>query len=834
MATATETAVPVPAAERARLAPRLPYENGIGVGSIEHAMLLRDGGVGLAWRVAVPPTEAIPDGELDVARVVDLLVRCLPAGWTQQIYRRNIPGCDRAIRTYEQRADPVGALAIELMQERLGALRAAARPGFFPGHPLNFWPTTEELTLAVRSPPLRAYGLFASDSALKARDDQIRDVHRAIEQALHSGGLNKAPMTPGEIVGFAASLLNPLLLEDGRRYAPEVSLDDASEALAAVVDLRPEEGLGWTRGCVTRWRGAERTLRVVSMMWQPDAVKAGLIDKVLQSQRGICAVGTVHMLQQQLATTAVKARRFLNSRMRLPWNAEAIDEIDKSLTDALRRAFGGERIVGFRLHILIEGDTAAEADEIAAYIANALDTTCSIPTIVESDIAGSLIVGGLLPFCHDRDAERAYARQRRLLSFDAARLTFAAGTWSGVPRNVNVLHLNRTGRPLMLSTYEAEKNANFMVAGSSGGGKTFWVHDMVIQESRLPGARFYLTSVKPDYRKIALLKGRYIEVHLESPHAINPFSGEPTQSNAELWGAVLETMMRDETGLRISTDERMLLVDAAMMAARESQERYAGARETRLSHIVTKLVGFEGELGKQMARRLRDYHGEGIYAGLFDRESTISPEDSFVFFNLRNVASMRCYEAVLMAIHTYIDGIMTDPQLQRVQKTFITDEGWGTQRNEMAARFVERAARIYRSLGGRLGAVSQSFNDYMTPYGKAVLQSTATKFVLAQDATALGSLRDFLSVNDAEFDLIRSLRVEKGHYGEYFVKMEGKGATVGRIVATPLIYALSTTDPEDEGVIEEWARAEGGDWRAAIQRFATEYPRGIAAARAER
>jgi hypothetical protein len=812
----------------------LPYENGVSVGAIERAMLLRDGGVGLAWRVGVPPTESIPDGELDVARAVDLLVRCLPAGWTMQVYRRNIPGCERAIRTYEQRAAPVGALAIELMRERIGALREAARPGFFPGHPLNFWPTTEELTIAVRSPPLRAYGLLANDARLKARDDQIRDVHRSIEQALHSGGLSKVALAPGEIVGFAATLLNPLLLDEGRRYAPDVTLDDAAEALAAVVDLRPEEGIDWTRGCESHWKGARRVLRIVSMMWQPDAVQAGLVDKVLQSQRGVCAISTMHMLQQQLATTSIKARRFLNSRMRLPWNAEAIDEIDASLTEALRRTFGGERIVGFRMHVLVESDTAKEADETAAYIANALDATCSIPAIVENDIGGSLVAGGILPFCFDRDAERAYARQRRLLSFDAARLTFAAGTWSGVQRNVNVLHLNRKGRPLMLSTYEAEKNANFMVAGSSGGGKTFWVHDMVIQESRLPGARFYLTSVKPDYRKLALLKGRYIEIHPDSPHAINPFHGPPTQGNAELWGAVLETMMRDETGLRLSTDERMLLVDAALMAARESQERYAGARETRLAHIVTKLVGFEGDLGKQMARRLRDYHGEGIYAGLFDRESTISPEDSFVFFNLRDVAAMRCYEAVLMAIHTYIDGIMTDPQLQRVQKTFITDEGWGTQRNEMAARFVERAARIYRSLGGRLGAVSQSFDDYMTPYGRAVLQSTATKFVLAQDATALASLRDYLTVNEAEFDLIRSLRVEKGHYGEYFVKMEGKGATVGRIVATPFTYALATTDPEDEGVIEEWAIAAGGDWRAAIQRFATEYPRGVAAARAER
>jgi len=824
-----------PQAERLRLAPFLPYENGVQAAGVEHALALRDGGLGFAFALAVPAVEAVPDGRAWVAHAIDSLVRTLPAGWVLQVFRRNQSRFEAALRLYEQRAGGVGSALAPLARTQLARLRDAQRDGFFPRDAaLNFHPTTEDLLFALRTPPCRALNPLAGARAAAQRDDELRATFRAAVQSMRAAGLAFELMPAPQLVGYIASLLNPALAHRTPAYRPDVSANDASEAVAAMVDIRPDAEHAWFRGFVSADAGVERHFRVVSMMWQPAGMSDGMLDELFQPLRDLTVVATFRALDQGATRVAMKTRRFVNNRMRLPWNAEELEAINESISTAIARNFEGERYVLFRLQAVLHEASAEAADDAAAYVANGLHTRFDVPALVEQDIGGSLILQGCLPFAASASAERGFARQRRMMSHDAAGLAFAAGTWSGIARDVNTLYVNRWGRPLMVSTYHADTNANFMLSGGSGGGKSFWVHDLAIQELRIPGARLYLTSVKADYKKLALAYGRYVELDLDGAHSINPFNGAPTPANVEFWTEVLTAIVVDgSSASHVTREERLLLADAAKLAAEDTALRYHGARETLLSHIVEKLAGFEGRMGSQLAQRFRDYYGDGKYARLFDRASTLSLEDRLVFFNLRLVASMSCANAAMLAIFRFVDGVMTDPQLTGVPKTLLVDEGWATQRDDFSARLVERAARIYRSFGGRFGAVSQSFEDFDTPFGRALLANTATKIVLPQDASSLAKIRNYIALNDAEFELVRSLRMVKGAFGEFFVRIEGKGATVGRVVPDALRYAVATTDAQDVAVIEDYVVQAHGRWNDAIERFAREYPRGVAARAAQ-
>jgi conjugal transfer ATP-binding protein TraC len=822
-----------PTAERLRLAPFLPYENGVEAAGLPHALALRDGGIGFAFNVGVPAVEAVPGGRGLVAEAIDGLVRALPPGYVLQVFRRNLSCIDGALRLFEERAGGVGSILAPLARQHAERFRAAQRDGFFPGQPaINFYPTTEDLVFAVRTPPCRALSPVGGGREAARRDELLRSTVRALSQGLRAAGLGVSLMSAAQIAGYAAGLLNPALATRARPYQPDVTADDASEAVAAMVDLRPEPEHGWHRGFISADSGVERYFRVVSMMWQPSAMSDGMLDDLFQPLRDLTVVATFKALEQGAARLAMKSKRFVNTRMRLPWNAEELESINESIGESIARNFEGERYVLFRLQAVLHERSADAAEDAAAFVANGLATGYDVPALVEQDIGGSLILQGCLPFTTTANAERSFARQRRMMSHDAAGLAFASGTWAGVPRDVNTLYVNRWGRPLMVSTYQAETNANFLLSGGSGGGKSFWVHDLAVQELRIPSSRMYLTSIKADYKKLALAYGRYVELDLDGVHSINPFSGPPTAANVEFWTEVLTAMVVDGSSANhVTREERLLLADAAKLAAEDTLLRYHGARETLLGHVVEKLAGFEGRMGSQLAQRFRDYYGEGKYARLFDRPSTLSLEDRLVFFNLRLVASMSCANAVMLSIFRFVDGVMTDPQLTGVPKTLLVDEGWSSQRDDFSARLVERAARIYRSFGGRFGAVSQSFEDFDTPFGRALLANTATKIVLPQEASSLAKIRNYIALNDAEFELVRSLRMVKGAYGEFFMRIEGKGATVGRVVPDALRYAVATTDPQDVAVIEDFVVQADGRWDRALERFAREFPAGVSARR---
>lgn len=799
------------------------------LGDLDHVFDLRDGGLGYALRIGVPAIECLPQGAALCAGVIDLVVKSLPTGYTCQIVRRTVSNIRGQMTAYAD-VPSVGELAEAFAQARLDQFATASRQGFAPDDSQhNFQPGEEELFMFISSPDLGRWSmarLLRGGRAQQEALQQFRSCIHAVLGVLHSVNLTVNAMNAPSFAEYVVSVLNPRRIEE-RPYRPKVLHDELPEAVGKAVDLQELDGRA---GFVSAWNDTHTHYRCLSMVWQPDGVKPGMIDDVVAQARDCTFVTTVRVLDTRQVMLALRAKRYLSGKMRMGGlNAEEIDELEGSIGDSLRRSVNGERFVDVRFNVIVTDGTANRVDDRCALLTRQL-ARCGMDYVdVERDIGASVMLNGCLPFPR-LDYERAFARSRRMLSGDVAAMTPVGGTWPGTRFRPYALYVNRAGRPFLFNPMVSPRNSNFLVVADSGSGKSFFVNDLLVQTARLPGAYAFIVSLKPDYRKYATQFGLEIDLNLHDTRSISPFWGPPTNDAIELWSRLVLGMVAEHPGQPAGTEVKQAISSAVTIAARKNWETSGGQRELQLTDIQLELANSGRGVGEKLAKSLFDYVDNGRYARLFQGPSTIRPgETRRVFFNLGGIMGTDAGHAALMCVMRTIDAVMGDERLRGVPKLAIFDEGWSLIASEFGAAFVERAVRTYRSLGGTVGFITQDPRDLDTAMGRAVLGNTATKIVLPLDANVAQSLDAYMDLNALEKDAIASLRLVKGVYSEFFVKMAGVGSTVARLVPFALLYAMNTTSPDDEAV-QLSMLADGMDWRDMLECFAQLYPRGVQAA----
>lgn len=792
---------------------------------------LREGGYGYALRVLVPAIETLDGGAALCAAVINTVVCALPKGYTCQIVRRTVSNIRHQMELYAG-VDSVGAVPESFAQQRLDQFAHACEVGFTPDMPeLNFFPGTEELYFFISTPNLERFNF---DRLLRGKaqyiEDQIqtfRATIAAVKETMRDVGLKYDPLNATTFAEYVVSFLNPRMLEFGP-YQPKVMPDEISQAISAAVHL---EGLDSKVGFVSRFQETATHFRVLSMIWQPDGVKPGMLDAVVARERDCAFVMTLRVLDTRSEQMRLKVKRYLASKLRMgSVNSEEIDALDASVGEALSRAVDGEKFVETRLCVVVTDSTKEQVEDRAASIQALLNRNGLEYTDMERDIGDSLIINGCLPFPR-MDYERAFQRGRRMMSADSSMLMPMGGTWPGIERKPYALYPNRSGRPTLINPMAGEKNSNILVVAESGSGKSFWVNDYLAQTARLPGAFQFIISTKPDYRKWAKLFGMEVELTLENCPSISPFWGEVDNNAIDFWSKLVLGMVHDDRLGPAMPEKKQLISRGVTTAARKLHTMSEGYGELQLSDIQLALNNEGGALGSKMSDALFDYLDSGRYAKLFQGNSAIKPGiGNRIFFNMAGIMKTDAGPTALMCVMRTIDSVMSDPRLRGVPKIAMFDEGWSVVGTDFGAEFVDRAVRTYRSLGGTVGFITQDSRDLDTPMGRSVLNNTATKVVLPLAKAAADSLTRFMDLSQSEQEAIASLRPVKGVYSEFFIQMSGMGSTVARLTPFPLLYSMNTTDPDDEAV-QHLMLEKGMGYTDMIAAFAREYPRGVAVGR---
>jgi conjugal transfer ATP-binding protein TraC len=375
-------------------------------------------------------------------------------------------------------------------------------------------------------------------------------------------------------------------------------------------------------------------------------------------------------------------------------------------------------------------------------------------------------------------------------------------------------------------------NYNSLVTGSSGAGKSFLNNCILLQELAR-GLRVFIIDIGGSYKKLTeALGGQYMEMNLSETYKLNPFDIpdprlEPSQQKIKSLLAVIESMVSEDEKVKLPKLDRVLLEKAVI-------DLYADKRQSNevptLSDLAKSLKDFEEPSCKAISKMLYTWTGSRPYGRLLDGMGSLHTNAPICTFDLKGLSNYPDLQGVMILILT--DFILSQIEGDKnCKKRIILDEAWELLKSQAAASFMEYCARTLRKTGSGITFITQGVDEIVaSPIGSAILNNTATKFVMLQKGNS-EVLRDALKLNSQQLDLVHSLAQKKGEYSEGFM-IEGDHRQVVRIYPSPFEYWLSTSDAGDNQYLES-LRKDGHTLVSAIEEAAKTYPNGITQGKAE-
>ena len=375
-------------------------------------------------------------------------------------------------------------------------------------------------------------------------------------------------------------------------------------------------------------------------------------------------------------------------------------------------------------------------------------------------------------------------------------------------------------------------NYNSLVTGSSGAGKSFLNNCILLQELAR-GIRVFIIDIGGSYKKLTeALGGQYMEMNLSETYKINPFdipdpTLEPSQQKIKSLLAVIESMVSEDEKTKLLKLDRVLLEKAIIDLY--SEKRLSHEVPT-LSDLAKSLKEFEEPSIKAISKMLYTWTGTRPYGRLLDGMGSLRPDAPICTFDLKGLSNYPDLQGVMILILT--DFILTQVEGDKTcKKRIILDEAWELLKSQAAASFMEYCARTLRKTGSGITFITQGVDEIVaSPIGSAILNNTATKFVMLQKGNS-EVLRDALKLNSQQLELVHSLAQKKGEYSEGFM-IEGDHRQVVRIYPSPFEYWLSTSDAGDNQYLDSLKR-DGHTLVSAIEEAAKTYPNGITQGKSE-
>lgn len=396
-----------------------------------------------------------------------------------------------------------------------------------------------------------------------------------------------------------------------------------------------------------------------------------------------------------------------------------------------------------------------------------------------------------------------------------------------------VIFRNRLNGLVCFNPFDSKlTNYNALVTGSSGAGKSF-LNNCILAQELARGLRVFIIDIGGSYKKLTeALGGQYLEMDLSDQYRLNPFdipnpAEEPSNQKLKSLLAVIESMVVEDEKSKLTKLDRVLLEKAIIELYEEKRKHN---KVPVLSELTERLAKSKEPSMIELSKILFMWTGNRPYGKLLDGHGGLKTDATICTFDLKGLSSYPDLQSVMILILT--DFILTQVEQDKVnKKRIILDEAWQLLKSNAAAGFMEYCARTLRKTGSGITFITQGVEEIVeSPIGPAIMNNTATKFILLQRGDS-EILRTALKLNNQELNLIYSLEQRKGEFSEGFM-IEGDHRQVIRIYPSPFEYWLSTSDAGDNRHIQE-LRESGLTLVEAIEQAAHTYPNGIAQAKAD-
>lgn len=463
---------------------------------------------------------------------------------------------------------------------------------------------------------------------------------------------------------------------------------------------------------------------------------------------------------------------------------------------------GTEKFFKFSLYITIYADSIKGLNELEGEIASLLDSRMINTKVALFQQADGL--NSTFPLGEDRLFITNSLNSGPL----STSFPFVSSTLSS---NKGVLYgINRHNNSLVLFDRFSLENANMVIFGKSGGGKSY-ATKLEVLRSLMFGIDVVIIDPENEYQYLAeTVGGAYFTISLSSPHHINPFdlSMPGPEENPEdiLRGNVIELtgLLRIIFGKLTAEEESILdkaLVETYASRDITPQSDFKTVTPPLLNDLKTILEGMEG--GESMAKKLGKYT-EGSFAGFLNQPTNINIiGKNLVVFSIRDMEEELRPVAMYVILH-YIWNLIRSELKKRL---LIVDEAWWLMKYEEGGSFLHGIAKRCRKYYTGLTTITQDIPDFMeSAYGKPIITNSSLQMLFKQSPATIEIVKKTFNLTDEEKYLLLESEVGEGIF------FAGLKHVAVKVVASYTEDQIITSNPEQllqiEKAKQELAQAE--------------------------
>ncbi len=447
---------------------------------------------------------------------------------------------------------------------------------------------------------------------------------------------------------------------------------------------------------------------------------------------------------------------------------------------------GAERFFQFGLYITIPADSIEELNQVSKEVESALGAL-----LIVSKHATLQMEDGFkatIPTMVDR------LMITRNMDTTSLATTFPF-TSSELTANEGIMYgINEHNDSLIIFDRFTLENANSVIFGKSGGGKSYMVKLETLR-SLLFGTEIIIIDPEAEYKSLTeAVGGEYITFGFGSEAKINPFDLSAVYEEGEnelgLKILSLHSLFKVIMGQLTATEEAVL--DRALILTYKMKgitpDPTTQKKEPPLMEDLYKaLRGMEEPQASSLADRIEKFV-KGSFAGIFDQRSNVDIKNKFTVFSIRDL------EDALRPIAMFIilDYIWTKIKKEMKKRILVVDEAWYLMQYPDSANFLYSIAKRARKYYLGLTTITQDVEDFLvSEHGKAIVQNSSIQVLMKMSPAAIDKVAEVFYLSQGEKHLLLSADIGEGLF------FAGPNHVAIRVVASKEEHQLITTKPEE-------------------------------------
>lgn len=388
----------------------------------------------------------------------------------------------------------------------------------------------------------------------------------------------------------------------------------------------------------------------------------------------------------------------------------------------------------------------------------------------------------VLPFLQCNPGLEKKSRRNVLTSGAASTYPFCSfemsddnGVLLGVNRNNNSLCI------VDLFNSKVHKNANLVLLGTSGAGKTFTMQLLALR-MRMRGIQSFIVAPIKGHefrRACSHIGGEFIKIAPGSPHCINVMEiRQVTSPEMELIDEIADGEMDSLLARKIQqlmtffgllipdmTNEEEQMLDEALIKTYQdfgiTHDNDSVYEDKSQFPPKMKRMPVLGDLHKHllenpMTQRLAAIVSRFVTgsAQSFNRQTNVDLSNKYIVLDLSELKGKLLPVGMFIALDYVWDQIKAD-RTQR--KAIFIDEIWqliGVSSTRMAAEFCLEIFKVIRGFGGAAVAATQDLSDFFGledgKYGRAIINNSKNKIILNLEPDEARTVQETLKLTRSE------------------------------------------------------------------------------------